>query len=137
MPKNKIGLQFKGFEELIADLEKAEGNVKGTVEECLKESSKIVTEELEAAMNRHTRTGKTKEAIIKNSEVSWEGTTAKIDVGFAFPEGLPSIFLMYGTPRMKKDQKVYNAIYGKTVRDKIARVQEEILQKAVDDAIGG
>lgn len=136
MPKNKIGLQFEGFERLIGELEKAEGNVKGAVEECLKEASNTVVEELETAMNKHIKTGKTKEAIIKNSEVSWEGTTAKIDVGFAFPEGLASVFLMYGTPRMKKDQKIYNAIYGKKVRDKIAKVQEKILQKAVDDAIG-
>lgn len=137
MPRNKIGLQFEGFEGLIEELERVEGNVKGAVEECLQVSCDIVTNELETAMNRHIRTGKTKESIKKDNPVLWEGTTAEISVGFSFPEGLSSVFLMYGTPRMKKDQKVYNAIYGKKVRDKIAKKQEEILHKAVDNAIGG
>lgn len=130
-------MQFDGFEELISKLDSLEGNLKGAVEECLQVSSDIVADELEIAMSKHIRSGRTKEAIRKRDEVLWEGTTAEIKVGFSFPEGLASVFLMYGTPRMKKNQEVYNAIYGKKARDKIAKKQEEVLHKAVEDAMRG
>ncbi len=132
-------MQFDGFEELISKLDSLEGNLKGAVEECLQVSSDIVANELEIAMGKHVRSGRTKETIRKRDEVLWEGTTAKIKVGFSFPEGMASIFLMYGygTPRKCKDQRVYNAVYGKEVRDKIAKKQEEILHKAIEDTMGG
>ena len=36
---------------------------------------------------------------------------------------------MYGTPRMAKDTKVYNAIKGAKTKNDIAKIQQEIMQK--------
>ena len=38
---------------------------------------------------------------------------------------------MYGTPRMKKDQKLYNAIFGKKTNEKIRQIQEDIFFDAI------
>ncbi len=43
---------------------------------------------------------------------------------------------MYGTPRMKKDTKLYNDIYGKKTRDEIRALQEEIFRKKMDEIMG-
>ena len=50
--------------------------------------------------------------------------------------GLPSIFLMYGTPRMKKDSKVYNAVYGKKTMDEVSMIQALIFADAINNHFG-
>lgn len=137
MAKNKLGLQFSGFEEMIANLEKAKGDIKGTTEKALIESQKIIAEESHTSMGRHHDSGETEGSIIEDGKVEWQGLTASIGVGFDIGNGgFPSIFLMYGTPRMNKDTKVYNAVYGKKVRDAISKVQKDIFDKAIFERIG-
>jgi len=137
MAKNKIGLQIEGFEELIERLDVNGGNVKDTVEKCLEVAHETITPRLRQDMAKHHRSGRTEKAIVAKPHVKWEGTTASIDIGFDLPEGLASIFLMYGTPRMKKDTKLYNDIYGNKVKKEIAEKQEEIFQKEFSKMIGG
>lgn len=138
MPKNKIGLQFKGFEEVLSSYEKAGGDLKKAVEEALIASKQVVNPEAKAAIQRHRRTGKTEESLDKTMKVEWDGFTASIDVGFHISEGgLPSIFLMYGTPRMAPDKKLYNSIYGTRVKKKVAEIQQEAVNKVIKETIGG
>ena len=74
---------------------------------------------------------------LQKLRVEWSGTKAFVDVGFDIQNGgLASIFLMYGTPRMKKDTKLYNDIYGKKTRDEIRALQEEIFRKKMDGIMG-
>lgn len=132
MAKNKMGLQFTGFEEMIERLEKANGDVKKVTEEALKESQKIVAKNSHDVMGKHHRSGRTETSIVEDGKVEWSGLTASIGVGFDIKGGgLASIFLMYGTPRMKKDQKVYNAVYSKKTQDEIARVQALIFSDTI------
>ena len=132
MAKNKIGLQFDGFEEVVAQLEKLEGDIKGVIEEALIESQRYVTDNVKADMIPHHRTGRTEESIISDENVTWEGAVASIGVGFDISNGgLASIFLMYGTPRMRKDAKLYADVYGNKTKKDIGKIQEEILQRAV------
>ena len=137
MAKNKIGLELDGFEDLIAELDALNGDVKGAVSDSLKAAHNTVTPAVQTAMRKHRRTGRTSKAIVKRSSIDWEGTTASIDVGFIFQAGLASVFLMYGTPRMKKDTKLYNAIYGSKVKKEIAKKQEKILFEAIKKRMGG
>ena len=137
MAKNKIGLELAGFEELIADLDALNGDVKGAVNDSLKVAHETVTTKVQTDMKRHKRTGRTADAIVTTSGVKWEGTTASIDVGFKFQEGLASVFLMYGTPRMKKDTKLYNDIYGSKTKKEIAEKQKEIILGAIKKRMGG
>lgn len=137
MAKNKIGLKFKGFEEMIADLEALNGDVKQAVEGSLRVAHDTVTPKLLADMRKHKRTGNTAQAIVKKSKVKWDGTTATIKVGFQLPEGLPSVFLMYGTPRVQKDQQLYNDVYGSAAIREIAKKQKKIFEWMIRKRMGG
>ena len=131
MAKNKIGLQFDGFEEMIAQFDKL-GNVKPVVEEALIKSQEHVANNLKIDMAKHHRTGRTESTIADDKKVDWEGFVASIDVGFDISNGgLASIFLMYGTPRMQKDTKLYNDVYGNGTRKEIGKIQEEIFRSAI------
>lgn len=135
MAKTKI--EFEGFDEVIARLSQLEGDVKGTTEQTLQKTKQHVHESLKLAMQKHNRTGATVKSLDEDSRVKWQGSVGSIDVGFDLSDGgLPSVFLMYGTPRMSKDQKLYNAIYGKKTKDEIMKLQEEIFFNAIRKAGG-
>lgn len=124
---NKTQIEFDGFEEAISRLSELEGDVKKTTENALKETRKHVHENLNVAMQKHNRTFKTVRSLDNDSNVQWVGSVASISVGFDLTNGgLPSIFLMYGTPRMSKDQNLYNAVYGKKTKDEVMKIQRDI-----------
>lgn len=136
--KNKIGLQFEGFDELAAQFEQLGGDLRSATENALKASKQAVTPGIDQAINKHRLTGDTERSLDKKIRVEWEGTTASIDIGFHISQGgLPSVFLMYGTPRVKKDTKLYNSIYGSKVKKQIAEVQKEVFQKMIARRMGG
>ena len=106
--------------------------LKETTEKALVESKEYVTENLHKEMKRHRRSGRTEESISDDAKVTWEGTLASIKVGFKIPEGLASVFLMYGTPRVQPpDKKLYNAVYGPATSRKVAEIQEEVFDNAL------
>lgn len=123
----KLSIEFEGFDEVIAKMTRLQGDVKDITEKALKASHEAVTPAIHTAMAPHHRSGDTERAIVDNAEVYWEGTKGVVDIGFNIRNGgLPSIFLMYGTPKMSKDQRLYNSIYGKSTRDKVKKIQEDI-----------
>ena len=137
MAKNKMTIEFEGFDELLSELKKLEGDAKAVAEEALLETQRIVAERANDAMKKHHRTGRTQGSIITNSAPEWEGYTAVAGVGFKIRDGgLPSIFLMYGTPRAPKDTAVYNAVYGSSTRKAIEEAQREVFLKAVAERMG-
>lgn len=130
--RNRIGIELKDLESWAERLEKAGGKIEKVAEKCLVAAHETVTPAIQKDMKRHRRTGKTEAAILTEADVTWEGTRASVPVGFNIKEGgLPSIFLMYGTPRMKKDAKLYNDIYGSKIKKEIAKRQEEIFRDAM------
>ena len=129
--KNRIGLTFRGFEEYAEKIDRLNGDLDNTVKKALQASFDHVTPKAEAAINRHVQAGETKTALKRSETVQWEGRKAYIKVGFEFPKGLPSIFLMYGTPRMKKDTKLYNSIYGTKTQKEIKQIQKEIFEEEI------
>lgn len=138
MAKNKLTVDFSNFAEYAEKLDQLGGDLKATAEEALQDSKDYVTENLERDMKSHRRTGRTEASIKDDSKVTWEGMTASVDVGFNIAHGgLASIFLMYGTPKMAKDQKLYNDVYGAATKRKIKKMQEEIFEKAIKKRMGG
>lgn len=141
MAKNKLTIDFKGFDVLKNQLEKLGGNVKEATEEALKKSEKIVEQNLIEAMNPHNRTHDTEKSIIRNPPVEWTGETATVNVGFDLENGgMPSVYLMYGTtlhgqPHIAPDQKLYDAIYGAAVKKEIKKIQEQIFKKAIEEVM--
>lgn len=131
-------MQFDGFTDVIHQLEQLEVDVRETITDALQEAGQLVTEQARAAIQPHRRTGKTEASLRENPTVEWTGTEAAVNVGFDINNGgLPSIFLMYGTPRMKKDIKLYNAVYGAETTKKIEQIVRDALDNAVEKAMQG
>ncbi len=131
---NKCYLEFDGFDEVIARLTKLEGNVKGTAEKALKESHKVITKNAEESVQKSNlpkkgkySKGDTSKSLYEEPKVEWEGTLASVKTGFSISNGgLASIFMIYGTPRHMKNQKMYNAFWGKKALDEVKKIQEDI-----------
>lgn len=124
---NKTRIEFDGFEEVIAKLNQLEGDVRGVTEKALRETHKVITHKADEAIGPHKETGATAKSLKRNAEIKWVGSEASVEVGFDISHGgLPSIFLMYGTPRMKKDQNLYNAFFGNKTKKEVMELQEQL-----------
>lgn len=129
---NKTYLEFEGFNKAIARLQKLEGNVKATSEKALKKTHSIITKKAEDAIKSHNKTYQTDKSLRREAEVEWAGTIASIKTGFSISQGgIASIFLIYGTPRQKKDQKMYNAFWGSSTQNEVREAQKEIFYNEI------
>ena len=83
--------------------------------------------------NRHTVTGETRKSLYREPVITKEGHDFySVNVGFDIAEGgLASIFLMYGTPRMKPDRKFRSDLYGRKTKQENFEMQNKIFQKYV------
>lgn len=149
-----VGIKFKGFEEMIENFEKMGGDTKRIVEECLEASAEIITPKLKTDITKHNRTHKTERSIAENQQVTWEGTKARIPVGFKLRRGgWASIYLMYGTARhapanqygtysgtvrgVTQDKKLHDDVYGSAVARQINAKQKEIFNREIQKKMGG
>lgn len=147
MARKRFGLQFEGWEELMANLDEVGGTsaMKSGVENALVKSKEYVDEKIEDKMRNSNlprkgeySTGKTKASIDKSKNVEWDGMKASIKIGFDMKEnGLTSIFLIYGTPKMAPVKGLKSAIYGSKTRKEIASIQEEEITKEIQRIMGG
>lgn len=124
---NKTRIEFEGFDEVIAKLTQLDSDVKSVTEKALRETHKLITKKAETAIAPHKETGATSKSLKRNAEISWKGSEGSVETGFSIRQGgLASIFLMYGTPRMKKDQNLYNAFFGNKTKKEVVEIQEKI-----------
>ena len=147
MARKKIGLQFDGWEDYLAKLDELGGTqvMKKGVEEALIESKKHVNPLIEKSIAKGKLPAKgkysfgdTKDSIDNEMRVEWEGMTGTIKVGFDFSKSGPkSIFLMYGTPRMKPVSGLKSAIYGAKTQKEIAEIQERVLSDVIKKVMEG
>ena len=82
--------------------------MKKATEKALLASHEVVTKRLKKAIRKSNlpakgkySVGDTEKALRTDSKVEWEGMRAEIKIGFDLGDSLRSIFLMYGTPRVK------------------------------------
>ena len=146
MAKNKIGLQFAGWKEMLSRIEKAAGEagLKQATEAALKASKTYINDNVDAIMVKgnmpaHGKywTGDTKASLNKSYDVQWSGFTGAIDIGFDLEKsGLTSIYLMHGTPRhkppMQKVAGLNEAFYGKKTKLEAKRIQKEAIEKWIE-----
>ncbi len=128
----KMRLEFTGFEEYAERLDKLGGDLKKTTEKALIETHKLLTPKVEEAFRKHDvkYSHDTMKSLKKDARVEWDGSVAAIGVGFKISEGgFPSIFIMYGTPRMQPEKKVYNSIYGN--KKKVRELQEKMFAEEI------
>ena len=137
----KVAVEFAGFDAVLKKLIKLEADTKKITEEALQKSFDIVTQKAEDAIARPNlpaggkySTGRTAESLVRTLEVTWTGTEASAPVGFNIKKGgLPSIFMMYGTPRYMKVQAVYDAFYGSATEGEVLNAQKEVFYKALEE----
>lgn len=133
----KMGITFSGFNDLIYQIDKAGKNADKAAKIALQATQKKVQQNLAAAAAPYATKGKKGyatgamyRAMIKSARVAQNGSVFEVDVGFDLHNGgWHSIFIMYGTPRIAKDTKIYNAIKGAKTKREIAEIQEKVLRK--------
>lgn len=138
MAKTRFGIQFEGFEEMIKKLSELEGDLKSVSEKALKESHAYVTPKLESAIQPSKlpakgkfSKGNTSKNLVRTNEVSWTGSVGTVKIGFDLHNDITSIFLMYGTPRMKPVKGLKNSIYGSKAKKEIKQIQKYIFNDAI------
>lgn len=135
----KMQILFDGFADLAADIDRSGADLHEAVDEALTKTGKYIQGQLTSAAAPYAAKGKKGYAtgemygqILKDSVVQWHGSIAEVNAGFDLSNGgWHSIFIMYGTPRMAKDQSVYNAIKGSKTKNEIAKIQQEVMKKYV------
>ena len=144
MGKNKFSVNFDALEIYRKKLDQLGGGqaVKAAFDDALKDTQKLIADKVSAAMSTHNDTGKVSSAIIKSDPVVWADDVASVNVGFDITaggtfNGLPSIFLMYGTqlygqPHIKPDRNLYNAVFGTATKREVKEVQETAFIKVLD-----
>ena len=138
----KASIEFDGFKQLAYAIDKAGKDLKQATDEALTDTQQLIEENLNtaAAVYKYKglkgyATGAMYNAILRKADVKWIGDVAEVGTGFTSNGGatlsgyMHSIFVMYGTPRMSKNQKVFDAIKGNKTKNDVAKTQREALQK--------
>lgn len=117
MARNTLKLDTSGFTEMLRKLDDLGGNVKKAVEDSLTQSAETIREDTIAALDNSNlpaqgkySTGTTKESIVSDSRVTWEGLVGSVPVGFDFSKPGAGGYLITGTPRMQPDRAL-NQMY--------------------------
>lgn len=135
-----IKIKLEGFDELLADIEKAGGTIDRAANSCLKQSAHIMNSELKAQMQSAGVDG----GLISrmpSPEVTVEGNSYTARVGYkkgAYDPKNPSdgykvVFANYGTPHRskhgKQPAKGFIQRAKKRAKTKIRKAQKETLHK--------
>ena len=128
--KSKFAFRFDEMYDLAARIEKAGGNLQQAADKALRDTHDYITPQLSTAIARHVQTGETRDALVQTPKVEWiTPLKAQVNIGFDLGAGgWPSIFLMWGTPKMAPDIKLRKAAFGPSVKREVARIQREALE---------
>lgn len=135
MAKNKFSLNFDGFLDLAARISEAGGEaaLKKATENALAKSKDIANAEVERAFNKSHYSftagvkgsqGRARASLdkVEAEPVKWEGTTATAHIGVNLAEAPEVAILMYGTPHIKADTQLKNAV---KVKGKVRKMVDE------------
>lgn len=133
----KAKLTFDGMTEMSAQLRGLGVSVERISEKALERAFEIVTDKARQAAAPHRKTGRMEKSLRERPEYIWKGSVLQTEVGFDIVHGgLPSIFLMYGTPRIKKDQKMWEAFFGTKTLAAVQEAEQTVFQDALFEAWG-
>lgn len=153
MARNKMTIDFQGFNELYEKLDRLNADTKRITEKALEESFNIVIPGIQSAIAPHRHLGFTENSLVTSPNLKWEGNKVSVDIGFDISNGgIASIFLMYGTPRhmvknkygstgktaegVRQDMNLYNSIYGTSTQNKVKKAQQKVFEDALREAMG-
>lgn len=153
MAKKGFDLDFEGFLDFAKTVDElGEGYLKKAVENAFQKSKEYVSTEIVLAMNkskyafakgeRSTKnrpaTGKALASVkeVARLPVEWEGTIARAYMGVDLDVAPEGLILALGTPTIRKDTTLYNAIKVKgKVRKAVDSIQQREFQKVINEAM--
>ena len=133
---SKMSLDMSDFEkQMLKKLNELQADVPKIGTKALEKTHEIVTEKALEAMKKENlpakgkfSSGATEASVYREAKVYGVGEALVVDVGFSISSGgLASIFLLYGTPRMKKSQKLYDAFFSNATKSEVLTAQEQII----------
>lgn len=137
--KSKWAFRFDEMTELAEKLENMGGDLQKACDTALKSTHEYITPNLASNIARHHYSGATERSLEKTPQVEWiTPLHARVNVGFNLDKGgLPSVFLMWGTPKrraskMPVDKMLKKAAFGSGVKREVAKLQREALEAAVE-----
>lgn len=149
MAKNKFSLNFDGFLDLARQIDElGEGYLKQATENALIKSKEYVSGQVMEALEKspynfkgtdrsHGITKKSAQEVA-NIPLVWEGTLAILPVGVSWHDAPEATLLAYGTPHIKGDTTLRNALKVKgKVRKEVSRIQQEEFFKILEEAQNG
>lgn len=139
-----FSLNFDGFLDYARDLSNlGEETLKQAVDDAFTQSKDYVSTEIAKAMENSQYNfdgtgyskGKSKKSLneIMQKPVEWSGNVAKAYIGVNLTDAPGMIFVMNGTPHMRKDNKLFNAL---KVKGNIKKEVEEIQKNAFANVLG-
>lgn len=153
MAKPKFGLDFDGFLDLAEQIDNmGEGLLKKATENALTKSKEQANKSIQEAMDkspynfkkggtnyagRKYATGKAEASLssIREKPVEWEGNEAIAYIGADLQEAPELLILALGTPHLKADNNLKNAIKVKgKYRKEVSRIQQEEFLKVMQEA---
>lgn len=137
MAKGKFALDFDGFLDLAERISEAGGEaaLKRATENALAKSKEIANAEVARAMEKSPYSftagvkgskGRAKRSAEETAAapVTWEGTRASAKIGVSLAAAPEVAILMHGTPHIKPDTQLRNAVKVKgKVRKKVEEAQ--------------
>lgn len=148
MAKNKFGLDFDGFMDLARKVDELGGeSLKKATENALTKSKDYINGEVIAAMdkspysfklgrNRSRGRGRSSVEDVSKNPVEWDGTTAKAYIGADLKKAPETIILAMGTPHLKADANLKNALKVKgKYRKEASAIQQQEFQKVITEAM--
>lgn len=144
MAKNSIKLEMSGFEELLTELDKLDGDLKEVVTDALEQAAETIEWDTKDAMKKahlpasgKYSKGVTEKSIVSNAKVDWQGTMAEINAGFDFHKDGVGGILIVGTPRMKPNRQLQKIYKQKRYMSQIVSDMKEIVSDAIEEKLGG
>lgn len=136
--KSKFAFNFKEFSDLAERIENMGGSLEKACEDALLATHDLITPQLSTGIARHVDTGATQGSLEEAPRVVWlSPTKAQVNIGFNLAEGgWPSIFLMWGTPKMAPDTALKNAAFSPKIKREVAAIQREVLENVVRELSG-
>ena len=153
MAKAKFGLEFDGFLELAERIDKMGGDkLKVAVENAMTKSKDYANEMAKDAMNRsfysfdkgkpnaeghRYATGKAMESLneVASKPIEWHGNECVAYIGGDLKDAPEVLILALGTPKLKADRNLNNAIKVKgKYRKEASRIQQEEFFKVIKEA---
>lgn len=142
----KCSIDFKEFDTLIDSLKKVGGDVEKTTEKALEKSHDYITPLIEdkvqssnlPAHGKYAMSGEhLRNLIIRDKNITWEGSKCSIDVGFDLRKSIVPIFMIRGTEKMNAVKGLKNTLEGKSTQDKISEIQENVFMEEITKKYGG